>query len=515
MKGFFTEIQWVPIDTLKPYEANAKKHPPDQVAKIAKSIQSFGFDQPIVVDQDMVIIKGHGRRLAALSLKLETVPIIIRTDLSAAEVRASRIADNQTADAYWLMTNLMKELEALYLDGNDLSLTGFSDKEIRTMLPGMMETEQDYAISGVEGAIPSMLTTVGFDGMMGMPIPEKYDPLSLFINQHDRIIVPVSGDKYGVASIIWCKNNGVDMSKVIFVDTNFGPRNWRWHDDYLVYLEGQFGVEIVRDSSHCDEWLQDIKTQGYPSKEKPWCCNQYRKAAISKHYTEDPEKTVVFIPSVQQEGLPQMRPYGKVIEDGVHFVAPFMSLTEDAIVEFVAKTGIKLNPLYQITDKYLCPLCCQYSRPDFAFVKQHDLDLWIRWMIYFGRAQFCREYLDGGKFAAQAVELICESIEPRLEGKYRKYALSLPDCPQPDRQEVREGDDYGWDPDKDKNLDPETRLDKPRGKWWLEKGHSDFFKKQQAEIEAYHKERGDMPLDQWLEIQVAKAKEAAKAEGWM
>lgn len=82
--------------TLKPYYRNAKKHSRSQVTSLANAMRRLGFDQPIVVDKDMVIIKGHGRQLAAISCGLTLVPVVVRDDLSPLEVMAARIADNES-----------------------------------------------------------------------------------------------------------------------------------------------------------------------------------------------------------------------------------------------------------------------------------------------------------------------------------------------------------------------------------------------------------------------------------
>ncbi|MCV5918272.1 ParB N-terminal domain-containing protein, partial [Escherichia coli] len=66
--GLAVELR--PLDWLKPYERNAKLHPPDQVRRLAATIRAHGWDQPIVVEPDGTIIKGHGRRLAAIELGL-------------------------------------------------------------------------------------------------------------------------------------------------------------------------------------------------------------------------------------------------------------------------------------------------------------------------------------------------------------------------------------------------------------------------------------------------------------
>jgi ParB-like chromosome segregation protein Spo0J len=66
MRTFDPRIEWRDPRSLTPYSNNAKTHPTEQVDKIAASIAAFGFDQPIVVDGEGVIIKGHGRREASL-----------------------------------------------------------------------------------------------------------------------------------------------------------------------------------------------------------------------------------------------------------------------------------------------------------------------------------------------------------------------------------------------------------------------------------------------------------------
>ncbi|OAD82887.1 hypothetical protein ATN89_17550 [Comamonas thiooxydans] len=92
-----SKIEKWDIHALIPYELNAKKHDKAQVKAIAASIQRFGFDQPIVVDQFGVIIKGHGRRLACLELGMTEVLVLVRYDLTPDQVKAARLADNRVA----------------------------------------------------------------------------------------------------------------------------------------------------------------------------------------------------------------------------------------------------------------------------------------------------------------------------------------------------------------------------------------------------------------------------------
>jgi len=146
--GLHTDVARKSVDAIIPYTNNPKEHPDEQVQKIASSIKNYGWDQPIVVDGENEIIKGHGRLQAAQLLGLEEVPVITRTDLSDAEKRASRIADNKTAESAWLEEDLTLELEQLQEEDYDLELTGFEDDELEDYL-GELEVP-DFEPEGEE-----------------------------------------------------------------------------------------------------------------------------------------------------------------------------------------------------------------------------------------------------------------------------------------------------------------------------------------------------------------------------
>ena len=123
-----TKIELRDIGTIKPYEKNAKRHPKEQIEKLAAIIKRHGFDQPIVVDSAGVIIKGHGRLLASKQLGLKKVPVLVRGDLSPAQVREARIADNRVSElGSWddeLLAEDMREALALFADDFDADLLG-------------------------------------------------------------------------------------------------------------------------------------------------------------------------------------------------------------------------------------------------------------------------------------------------------------------------------------------------------------------------------------------------------
>lgn len=133
------KIELWPIEKVKPYEKNVKIHDKKQVEKIAESIRNFGWDQPIVVDKDGVIIKGHGRTLAAKSLGLEKVPVLVRDDLTEDQVKAARVADNRVAIGDIDTEMLQKELADI-----DLDLDGiFDPKELEFLGSDMTEMNLD------------------------------------------------------------------------------------------------------------------------------------------------------------------------------------------------------------------------------------------------------------------------------------------------------------------------------------------------------------------------------------
>jgi len=117
-----------------PYARNARVVPDAAIGKVAASIKEFGFKQPIVVDAEGVIVVGHTRLLAAQRLGMESVPVIVAADLTPAQVKAYRLADNRTAqETSWDEELLLLELEDLADLEFDVSLTGFEADEVRAM----------------------------------------------------------------------------------------------------------------------------------------------------------------------------------------------------------------------------------------------------------------------------------------------------------------------------------------------------------------------------------------------
>jgi DNA modification methylase len=142
------KIVCTPIGDLKPNKRNARTHPKKQIREIANSILQFGFLVPIVADENGVVLLGHARREAALSLGLTEVPVITVTGLSDARKRALMLADNKIAskagwDREMLAVELPELMPLLEAEGLEIALTGFEVPEIDALVADFTEDGND------------------------------------------------------------------------------------------------------------------------------------------------------------------------------------------------------------------------------------------------------------------------------------------------------------------------------------------------------------------------------------
>jgi DNA modification methylase len=138
-------IEHLPPSELKPHARNARTHSPKQIAQITASIGTLGFNNPVLIDKNNVIIAGHGRVEAAKLLGLETVPVIRLEHLSEAEIRAYMLADNKLAEeAGWDLEILANELQNLFENYPDLDIavTGFDMPEIDVLISNLNTSSQ-------------------------------------------------------------------------------------------------------------------------------------------------------------------------------------------------------------------------------------------------------------------------------------------------------------------------------------------------------------------------------------
>jgi DNA modification methylase len=145
------KISMLATKDLIPYARNTRTHSEEQVNQIVSSIKEFGFTNPVLIDKESMIIAGHGRVMAANKLKLSKVPTICLDHLTEAQKKAYIIADNRLAlNAGWDEDMLKVELEELNDLEFDISLLGFEDKEIESLLSEPTEGLTD------EDAVPDL-----------------------------------------------------------------------------------------------------------------------------------------------------------------------------------------------------------------------------------------------------------------------------------------------------------------------------------------------------------------------
>jgi ParB-like chromosome segregation protein Spo0J len=120
-------FEYMAVDALAPWPANAHVHPPEQISLLRRSIREFGFIIPILINDKNEILAGHGRIQAAKQEFIKEVPVVRASHLTQAQQRAYVLADNRLMEhAAWDFEIVHQELEGLKLDGFDLSITGFN-----------------------------------------------------------------------------------------------------------------------------------------------------------------------------------------------------------------------------------------------------------------------------------------------------------------------------------------------------------------------------------------------------
>lgn len=136
------KVEMRALDSIKPYEKNAKKHDQTQIDNVAESIRQYGFVQPIVVDRDGVIVIGHCRALGAKKLGLKEVPCVCVDDLTPEQVNALRLVDNKSSESDWDFDLLADELSELDLSAFDFDF-GFEVNEQGQQLSYIDELLED------------------------------------------------------------------------------------------------------------------------------------------------------------------------------------------------------------------------------------------------------------------------------------------------------------------------------------------------------------------------------------
>lgn len=214
------------IDTVRPYEGNPRVN--DQaVDAVARSIEEFGFRQPVVVDSEGVVICGHTRLKAAQKLGLKSVPVHV-ADLPPEKVKALRLADNQTgaiSDWDWELL----PLEVASLQDIDLSILGFDEDELTKIMDMARRDSEEDDTPDVEP-----------------PEMDSVQPEALkLIEECDRVVLQYSGGKDSTVALNWARGVCAKFGKpleAVFVETG---AEFPDLTSYIIRTCEKFGVELV------------------------------------------------------------------------------------------------------------------------------------------------------------------------------------------------------------------------------------------------------------------------------
>lgn len=194
------EVQYCSPEELIPYE----KNPRDNrlaIDDVVRSIEEYGFTNPILVNEEKVILAGHTRREAAILAGMERVPYIVVDGLTEAQQRAYRLADNKLSElALWDYDLLKEELEDLLDADYDLSLTGFSDVDLTDIL----KDEED--LEDIEPEEPKeKKTTLPMLRFGSNSVRITQDELIMLSNRYNEYVEAEPGEGF----VTWLLKRGI------------------------------------------------------------------------------------------------------------------------------------------------------------------------------------------------------------------------------------------------------------------------------------------------------------------
>lgn len=255
---FETKLERTPITALKPYPTNARTHSKRQIKQIAASIERFGFTNPVLVDDSLMILAGHGRVEAAKLLGLDEIPTVKISHLSEADKRAYVLADNQLAlKAGWDRETLAIELQGLIDLNFDVGVIGFEVAEIDLILDAAREANPAVR-AAPEDATPALarqavtrLGDVWQLGRHGLICADARDPsayLALMSDEHADLVftdppynVPIDGFVGGKGKVerrefAMASGEMSEAEFVAFLTATLGPAARQSRDGAIAFI---------------------------------------------------------------------------------------------------------------------------------------------------------------------------------------------------------------------------------------------------------------------------------------
>lgn len=389
------ESKMVPIEQVLPFEGNVKMHSTPQIRKVMNSIAKYGWDQPIVVDSNMLVIKGHARLSAAIEIGLEEVPVIVNSSLSEEEVRAARIADNKVAESAWDTGLLWDEIINAHKAGDKFTDLGFDQKNMRNLFPDF-----DLASLGIEPTPTELARGIHTEDGSALDLNGNRDPtvsavetfieyfrgedaylrkMSMvdYLNSHDKILMGFSGGKDSLAALIWCLEN-CERDKIIpyYSNLGWGP-DWPHGIVYVMLIEKLYGVKVFMagpTDPYAPTRFHDLVLQhGYMEPYSCWYRDYVKIGNIKRFLKQEKLHPRYGINSVQilairwSESADRDRSYpdrGKIKYDGIHFASPIIAWSDVDVSLFLRDRDIKLHTAYEHANRMGCLVCPHSSKRD-------------------------------------------------------------------------------------------------------------------------------------------------------
>lgn len=288
------DIVLKPIDDLKGYDKNARLHSKDQIQEIAQSIKNFGFNDPIEIGEDNVIISGHARLAAAQSLGLKEVPTIIHKHMDETHRKAYILAANRIAmSSTWDSKLLSEEMLDLHQNEFDLRLTGFTGEEINEILNHEILEDGLVDEDEVEGIQEETITKEGDIWLLGDhrlmcgSSTVATDVEKLFNGQYANMMI--TDPPYGVNYEADWRANAKGRKKTEREETSnlMNDDEADWYDAYALF-SGSVAY-VWHASAFTDVVMDGLRRAGFEIKQQIiWNKNVHALSRSDYHWKHEP-----------------------------------------------------------------------------------------------------------------------------------------------------------------------------------------------------------------------------------
>jgi DNA modification methylase len=280
----------VSVRELVKYEANSRTHSDAQIAKIVRSINEFGFTNPLLIDEHNVIIAGHGRLAAALEAGLDELPCIVLDGLTEAQKAALVIADNKIAlDAGWDKDILLSQFDFLKQFDYDLTLTGFDLEELCEILPDELPEvfcgEDDLPLAAETRSQLGDVWLLGDHRLLCGDSTVATDVERLLAGQHPNTMVtdPPYGVKLDMSWRDTAKPDGSKNNKNVVKNDDRAD----WYDTYTLF-PGAIAY-VWHASAFTDVVMANLRDAGFEVKQQIiWRKNAFVLGRSNYHWQHEP-----------------------------------------------------------------------------------------------------------------------------------------------------------------------------------------------------------------------------------